>query len=144
MKRILALVVAATAFGVASESHADPTIAQFRTWNADGQTIYLRGLHDGLLWANGMLEHRGETPLFCAPERLALTTGQISDIVERYSADNPDLVHADDEYGVVALEAMMDVFPCSGSANQSAFQAAVDAAVAAAEAGAADTPESAE
>ncbi len=113
----------------------DPTVAQFQTWNADGQTIYLRGLHDGFLWANAELAHDGGTPLFCAPSRLALTTDQLADIVERYADENSDIVTPSDEYGLVALEALQDVFPCQGQyARGARTDAAVKAAAAAAEA----------
>lgn len=133
MRRLVALSFVFSA--VATAAWADPTLAQFRTWNEDGQTIYLRGLHDGFLWANADLGHGGSVPLFCVPGRLALTTDQVASIVERYADENADIVSASDEYGLVALEALQDVFPCPGQDSRgAAIDAAVEAAAAAAEA----------
>lgn len=114
---------------------ADPTMAQFRTWNEDGQSIYLHGLHDGFLWANADLGQSGGTQLFCVPGRLALTIDQVASIVELYAEENTDIVSASDQYGLIALEALQDVFPCPGQDSRgAAIDAAVEAAAAAAEA----------
>lgn len=124
---LVPMVVPATAF-------AYPSLSDFRSWNNDSQTIYLRGLYDGFLWANADIEVRDQPPLFCAPRRLAITPGQLGSIVDRYSADNPDMAKDDDEYGVVALMALKDVFPCGVHPTDEAIAEAVAAATAAADA----------
>jgi hypothetical protein len=68
-------------------------------------------IEDGLAWANmALAQYRKEQPLYCVPTNLALTGGQLIDIVRRDVAETP----SDGEYpvGLVLLEALKKVFPC--------------------------------
>jgi hypothetical protein len=57
------------------------------------KTIELRltTIEDGLGWANAELRHRNTSPLFCPPDRLALTGTQLIDILRRAIKDDPQI-----------------------------------------------------
>src|SRR5215469_10717208 len=45
--------------------------------------LYLDGVREGIIELNVVLEEKRQQPLFCLPEKLALTVGQAEDIMMR-------------------------------------------------------------
>ncbi len=62
-------------------------------------------------WANAELVTRSQPALYCQPERMALHSTQMIDIIERY-LEEAEAVSDSDPIGLVALFALRDVFPC--------------------------------
>ena len=75
----------------------------------------LLNLYDGLSQANVALRFRGDAHLYCPPGNLALTESQLVDILRRYRAEHPE--EAGFSLGLILLEAIIDVFPCSEDTN---------------------------
>jgi hypothetical protein len=78
----------------------------------DFDSIYLDGVRDGLIMHNTAIAQDGQTPLFCLPPKLALTTEQADDILRREAKKN---VPADDmPIAIVLLAGLRETFPCEG------------------------------
>jgi hypothetical protein len=71
---------------------------------------YFQGLADGMGWANATAREDGKAPLFCQPGKLALTTEQIINIVQRYA--DKDTFFMDMPLGATMITALKEVFPC--------------------------------
>jgi hypothetical protein len=100
-----------------AQAAGDPDISyrHFRELGAKDrvlENIYLHGIIEGFLWANGKLTlDRHEGPLFCQPQRLALAPEQELSILEEYVKGHPD--DADLPLGLLARLALEDTFPCA-------------------------------
>ena len=83
---------------------------------ATGQNLRIdekvvESVEDGLSWANVYLQNeRKELPIYCKPEKLALTGSQIFDMMRRRLSERPDLGPM--PYSLTILNAMIDAFPC--------------------------------
>jgi hypothetical protein len=64
----------------------------------------------GFSLANAAIARRGQSPLFCQPNNLALTGEQIIDIIYRFVEINPALEKA--TWEAVMLKALENLFPC--------------------------------
>lgn len=80
--------------------------------------VVLDGYANGMSWANTDLKLRGLPPLFCEPDRLAITAQQNADILRRY-VDGAGAALAEDPAGLVLLYALKDTFPCDNSLDRS-------------------------
>ena len=64
-------------------------------------------------WANARITNRGEKPLYCAPENLAVTDAQYLSIFNAYITNHPEEGKAQYiELPYVLLNALVDAFPC--------------------------------
>jgi len=90
--------------GMYLSQRQEPTLDQNLTW--------LDGVYYGLLTASIDLSLDGKPPLFCAPEKMTMTTPKIADIVDRNIARNKGLFHSDWPMGTILLGALKEVFPC--------------------------------
>jgi hypothetical protein len=109
--RVLAFVTGAVTAGPAvAEPSAIELIELFR--KGDVRTdFYLRGLGNGLSWANAELRTEGKTALFCPPDSTALTVNQEVDIMARHIERIP--ANGKIAAGGVLLFALQEAFPCS-------------------------------
>jgi hypothetical protein len=71
---------------------------------------FVKGIEDGIGWAEVYREKNGESQIFCQPRKLALTPDQDAEIVSKYISNNPKL--ADAPFGLVLLMAFRETFPC--------------------------------
>jgi hypothetical protein len=71
---------------------------------------FLSGLEQGYSWANTELKYRRQPPLYCPPQKVALTFTQVRDILSRYIESNQRA--ANDPLGLALLSALVDAFPC--------------------------------
>lgn len=72
--------------------------------------LVLDGYANGFAWANTYLERHGQTKMFCAPERLAITAQQNADILRRHLIAEPALATA--PAAMALLFAYQATFPC--------------------------------
>ena len=72
--------------------------------------LYLDGVREGIIELNVALQANGQQPLFCLPEKLALTVGQAEDIIMRQAEKvvDPDQL----PIGLLLAEGLKDMFPC--------------------------------
>jgi hypothetical protein len=71
--------------------------------------LYLDGVREGIIELNEVLAKR-QQPLFCLPEKLALTVGQAEDIMTRQAEKIPDPDGL--PLGLLLAEGLKDTFPC--------------------------------
>jgi hypothetical protein len=77
--------------------------------------LYLKGVGDGLLFANASMVFRRQQPLFCQPEELALHGSNFVDILERELKRTPPRGgpwRDDDVLPFILLHGLMNTFPC--------------------------------
>jgi hypothetical protein len=96
-----------SALGQNSVGTAGGFLKEYDTAKAPARAV----LVDGLGWANASLRAEGkQSPLYCEPKELALTTSQVIDILRR-QVRRPPL--ASDPLGAVILASLQKVFPCT-------------------------------
>lgn len=71
------------------------------------------GAGRGLEGVNIDASLRNQPPIFCQPDKLAVTGGQYWRMLERFVEDNPKFADVDiNLVGYALLRAMVDTFPC--------------------------------
>jgi hypothetical protein len=86
--------------------------------NADKESMVtiLTAVEDGMAWANIVLKKRKDTPpLYCVPDGFGLTGEQILEMLRKEVKENPS--SAEESYGLVILETLEKVFPCTSNRN---------------------------
>ena len=73
--------------------------------------LYLDGVREGIIELNVVMEEKRQQPLFCLPEKLALTVGQAEDIVmhQAEKITDPDQL----PIGLLLAQGLQDTFPCN-------------------------------
>lgn len=67
-------------------------------------------LQQGTMLANSEIESRHEPPLYCAPDQLTITGGQVAQIVRQAVQDVPELGAR--QWSVATLLALELILPC--------------------------------
>ncbi|HWP24758.1 MAG TPA: hypothetical protein VNL39_00245 [Xanthobacteraceae bacterium] len=97
-----------------AEVSASQILKMYDTGNASERGLIeanLGGLENGFGWANTYLQsQRQQTPLYCLPDKLALKSEQIIDILRRGVREDAKLGNA--PFGLAILVALQRVFPC--------------------------------
>jgi hypothetical protein len=107
-KAVIALIV----FGLTSSVNAMTVIFKdYKAATNDEKAfylLYLDGVREGIIELNVVLVNR-QQPLFCLPEKLALTVGQAEDIMMRHAEKvaDPDQL----PIGLLLAEGLKDTFP---------------------------------
>ena len=72
--------------------------------------VYLDGVKEGIVMLNVTLQAEGRQPLFCQPEKLALTVEQAEKIMMREAKKmaDPDRVPV----SIILIHGLQDTFPC--------------------------------
>lgn len=99
---------------VSAEITAREFFTQYNQVSAENRRVYeitLYSVYNGLAWANSALSHRKQPRLWCQPQKLALTTSQVIEMLRRESTE--DALIADAPYGMAMLLTLQKVFPCS-------------------------------
>ena len=75
--------------------------------------LYLDGVREGIIELNVVLEEKRQQPLFCLPEKLALTVGQAEDIMMRQAEKitDPDQL----PIGLLLAQGLQNTFPATKS-----------------------------
>ena len=114
MKKLLAIGLAVLVqFAGALPARAEADARTFLQRIDAGEQIFLYvldGYANGFGWANSELKERGQAPLFCPPEDLAITAEQTADILRRFVRERPQAGNA--PAGLALLMALQNVFPC--------------------------------
>jgi hypothetical protein len=106
-------VIALMLFGLTSSANAMTVIFKdYKAANDDEKAfylLYLDGVREGIIELNVVLAKR-QQPLFCLPEKLALTVGQAEEIMMRQAEKVTD----PDQLPIALLlgEGLKDTFPC--------------------------------
>jgi hypothetical protein len=120
--RIMLVILFALAFQLAP-LRAEMTVKFYResinSQNKDivrSTMIYLKGLGDGIVWANAAAEQYSKTRLFCQPGKLAFNVENYRDIVDRQITDLartmlPNSLD-DTALALVLVTGLRTTFPC--------------------------------
>src|SRR6516164_4615338 len=73
--------------------------------------LYLDGVREGIIELNVVLEEKRQQPLFCLPEKLALTIEQAEDIMMRQAEKITDPHQL--PIGLLLVEGLQNTFPCN-------------------------------
>jgi hypothetical protein len=102
---------------------ANTTVKQYKADLASGSTaasftkVYVYGLGEGFLFANIKATEK-KTPLYCQPDKLALSMENYVDIVDRQIKERSNrMTQAQlDEIPIAVLlfEGLQETFPCTG------------------------------
>jgi hypothetical protein len=65
---------------------------------------------DGISWSNSYLTMMKQQPMYCPPQKLAITVSQYMDILRRHVQEIPADGH--DPIGFGLLNALQKTFPC--------------------------------
>jgi hypothetical protein len=109
-KTVIALIL----FGLTSSANAMTVIFKdYKAANNDERAfylLYLDGVREGIVELNVVLEEKRQQPLFCLPEKLALTVGQAEDIMMRQAEKitDPDQL----PIGLLLAQGLQNTFPC--------------------------------
>jgi hypothetical protein len=105
-------------FCTSVEAHAMTTIDQYQKdmhgpeLQKDFTLIYIKGLLEGFEWMNIAIQAEGKmSPIFCTPPKLAITTEQAVDMLNRYLKDHN--TKASDPIEIYLLDALKETFPCN-------------------------------
>jgi hypothetical protein len=109
-KAVIALIL----FSLTSSANAMTVI--FRDYKAASNDekafylLYLDGVREGIIELNVELEEKRQQPLFCLPDKLALSVGQAEGIMMRQAEKitDPDQL----PIGLLLAEGLKDTFPC--------------------------------
>jgi hypothetical protein len=114
MRKATVFATVTSGFFLASPAHAEADANFFLQKIRDGDkaTLYvLDGYSNAYSWTNVILEKREERPLYCPPEKLAITAEQNADILRRYVERNS--FAGTMPAGFALLLALADTFPCA-------------------------------
>ena len=109
-KAVIALIL----FGLTSSANAMTVIFKdYKAANNDEKAfylLYLDGVREGIIELNVVLDEKRQQPLFCLPDKLALTVGQAEDIVMRQAEKitDPDQL----PIGLLLAQGLQNKFPC--------------------------------
>src|SRR5215471_10178224 len=112
---ITKVVIALILFGLTSNAKAVTVIFKdFKAATSDEKAfyyLYLDGVREGMIELNVVLEEKKQQPLFCLPEKLVLTVGQVEDIMMRQAEKitDPDQL----PIGLLLAQGLQDTFPCN-------------------------------
>lgn len=89
--------------------------------------MYVKGIGDGFVWTNTLLQTTKRDPLYCTPQKLGMNSQNYQQILESYLPVLASKVQwprgtwksVDDvPLGFVLMEALMDAFPCDSAAKK--------------------------
>jgi len=91
-----------------------------RTWR-----LYIKGVGDGLVWANGFLQGQNHDRLYCQPEKIGLNGDNYDQILESFLPTMSTALKTmksstwksidDVPIGFVLVLALIDSFPCAAA-----------------------------
>jgi hypothetical protein len=109
-KAVIALIL----FGLTSSANAMTVIFKdYKAATSDEKAfylLYLDGVREGITELNVVLEEKRQQPLFCLPEKLALTVGQAEDIMMRQAEKITDPEQL--PIGLLLAQGLQNTFPC--------------------------------
>ena len=74
---------------------------------------YISGVGEVIFWANNRMRNLGMSPLYCQPDKLALSSDNYLDILQRFIQENKALKkHPESPVELLLLEGLIQTFPC--------------------------------
>ena len=120
MAFVCALISSAASSSAAqSISNPDVSYSQYKSQSGKDKavtTLYIHGIFEGFLWANGQLSFNHEQNLYCQPAKLSLTSDQEISMMDEYVVAHPN--DKDLPVGLVAVSAAIYTFPCPNTREQ--------------------------
>ena len=108
-------LISSAAYGAAAQSNdlRDVSYSKYKSQVGEARmvtTLYIHGIFEGFLWANGHLSFSHERNLYCQPSNLSLTSDQEISMMDEYIESHPD--DKDLPVGLIAVSAAIYTFPC--------------------------------
>ena len=92
------------------------TEVNFKEYKTINKTVefklYLKGVGEGLEWANEELAARGSKALYCKPQKEVVDLEQYSEILNREVTENARELIDDMPVGLILLNGLIKSFPC--------------------------------
>jgi hypothetical protein len=110
------MIVALMLVGLSSSADArsDVTFKSYKAAKSEDEKairkLYLDGMRSGVVMFDAALVAAGRQPLFCMPEKLALTVEQAEDIMMREAQKRTD--PDDFPISLLLINGLKDTFPC--------------------------------
>lgn len=96
---------------LSTQAKAEPTANEYlRSGKPELLQILAGGLGLGLEWASTFVEVRGDEPIYCPPDHLAVTSHQYVEILRQHVKREPK--SGDEPVGRAMLLALRGTFPC--------------------------------
>lgn len=112
MSKIVRSLLAAVLCFSAGLAHSDVSVGEYKKFKGTPQmNAYLGGVGNAYSWSNVVLRSRGERPLFCQPEKLALGLENYRDFLDREI--NEKHVSDSDYIELLLLLHLRKVFSCT-------------------------------
>jgi len=109
----LSIITLILVFSSVTNVQSEYSMADYRKLKDDKQfDLYLGGYLMGITAANTNLAVRKQPVLFCQPPKLTLNGSNIKQIVNGYWEQKSIARDESISFGLVALEALQDAFPC--------------------------------
>jgi hypothetical protein len=108
-----ALLVGFCAAPAHAEMEARTLIDNYEKTSAENRWVLellVASAENGLGWANAALKDKKSEPLYCVPDKLALTGHQLIDILKRHVSEKPS--DGSLPYALVLLSSLREAFPC--------------------------------
>jgi hypothetical protein len=115
---LIALGAAFTAVPAQAENDAKTFLQTYKTASLANQQSMrddLKWVEIGISWVNVDLKTKHQRQLYCQPGKLSLTGEQLIDMLQKHVQEVP--IAADYPFGLMLLEALIKVFPCSPGPN---------------------------
>jgi hypothetical protein len=114
-KMLRGMIVALVLVGLSSSANAAMVLfkdykSPKDNWAKALNMVYLDGVREGLAIFDAELAVEGRQPLFCMPEKLALTVEQAEDIMMREAKKSTD--PGDVPISLLLMKGLEDTFPC--------------------------------
>lgn len=118
-------LLAASALVFCAQASAEINVASYREFQKDPVVKeqmgdYVIGVGRGVFWANALLRYRGQQPLFCMPEKLALDGPLIESLLEQEIRKPASGVPYKEDASIepIILRALEVRFPCPGESKE--------------------------
>jgi hypothetical protein len=108
-------MILALTFLVSTESVAGTEVnyKEYKTINKTKEfNSYLKGIGEGLQWANEELAARGSKALYCKPQTEVMRIDEYTEILKKEVSENAAELHDDMPVGLILLNGLMKRFPC--------------------------------
>jgi len=109
----LTIVMLVLSAGAYAEPGAADIISVYNGKDAQARdkiALYVSGMAHGFGWINGEAKQNGQSPTFCQPGKLGLSSDIVIQLMSDYLKTHPQL--KDQPFGLVAVLTLVDAFPC--------------------------------
>jgi len=105
---ILTLIVASPAIALDVQEYEER-----KNTSRDVLKIYINGVGEGYSWSNSILKQRGNPPLYCPPQKIALNADNYMAIIDAQIAKMKKSGAIEIPVELILYLGLVDSFPCS-------------------------------